>query len=154
MNNLIKKADKLTRLGNIEQAINVLDDAENLPLVHPEVYVRKAIYMQLSSENEKYNLKDIEGILKKALAIDDEYINALIELGDIYYIENEFKKAKEILNKAIKLNTSSIIEAVTLMAKCIEESDSKEKAIKYLEDFKKNTFGNNKIDSLIKEFRN
>lgn len=154
MNNTLKRANELAKSEKYKMAIALLEKAERLPLIHPEIYVRIAMYIQLSGDDVKYELRDVERFLKKALTIDDKYVNALIELGDFYYVENEPIKAEKLLTKAIKILKWQLNDTIITLAKCIEEKQSKREATKFLEQIGNNLLDYRKIEKLKHEFKN
>ncbi len=148
----MKKAQEFAKSGKYKEAIELLEKAEKYPVVHPEIYVRKAIYTQLSDTDVKYELEDAENFLRKALSIDDEYINALIELGAFYFVESKSADAKKLLKKAIKILKSNLNDAILTLAKCIEEIEGPQNAIEYLINVKLEIIDKKKFNNLLKEF--
>ncbi len=114
----------------------------------------KGICVFLSEKNDKYTYDDVRRLYKDALFIDDEFVTALLELGHHYYAsESKSNLAVPLFEKAIKILTDQLTDAVTGLAKCIEELDSSSAAINYLDDIKKSIIDNKKINDLKSELK-
>jgi len=134
-------------------ALQELEKLENDQLLYPKILVLKGMCIFLSEQEGKYSYKDIIQNYKKALSIDNEYVNALLELGHHYYAaENKSEKAIPLFEKAINILKDQQSDAVIGLAKCKEELEGKSSALKFLETINSTVLDGKKIENLKKEF--
>ena len=99
----------------------------------PNLLVLKGRCIQLSECNE-YSLEDAKESFYEALKIDEKSIEALIELGWYYNtIENNPKKALSIFNKAMLYSKQVFLDAIEGCAYSINETESVNNAIKFID---------------------
>lgn len=134
-------------------ALKEIEKFEGMGLVYPKLFVLKAHCIALSDELEKYTYKDILLSYKKALSIDDDFVEALIRLGYHYYGSHDnSKKAIPLFDKSLNILKDQVVDSIVGYANCIEELESPQKAIRYLRKVKSEFLNVKKIDDLIQEF--
>lgn len=141
------RADKYT------EALREIEKLEKASILYPKILVLKGICIFCSDKLNKYTYEDVILFYKKALLIDDEYVEALIELGHHYYSsENKSIKAIPLFRKSLKILKNQVTDSILGYAKCIEEVESSKEAIRYLKNIKTSFLDAKKIDDLIKEY--
>ena len=104
MRKFLKEIRILCQKEKFEQALKKIERVESeYQLIEPEYYVYKSICIQLT-KNKNYSLPDAEKCLKRALSIDENHINTIIELG--WYnlnVKNNAQKGLDYFERALKL---------------------------------------------------
>src|SRR6266853_3459141 len=122
------------REGKYQEALSLMEKAEQEGLLHPEVLVLKGCCIQLDDKETPYNLSDAEHAFEQALEIDKDFIPAIIEMAWFYLnILDDAVRAAPLFERAVRLNQIMLTEAVIGMAKCLSETKTKDAAKKYLE---------------------
>lgn len=118
-----RHAEALDLMDRIEQS------GERLP---PNVLVLKGIFIQVAPDS-RHTLDDSEEAFRQALAIDEECVEALLELGWLYQAAyDDSASAKPVFEKAYEISRRQITESLLGMAKCIREIDGKAPALRFL----------------------
>ena len=152
MNEILSKIRKYIKEKKYEEAFNILENAEKKNILCPELLILKARILQLSNFGE-YDLTDIEKIYKRALLIDENYINTLIEIGYFYYaVLDNNKLAEKYFKKALRKCKKQMTEIVIGLTKCKEEY-SIENALNFLENVRFQTLEFSKLDDLKKNLK-
>lgn len=88
--------------GNYKKAESELKKAVDKKLFH---YSRKELYTILGNVYNELEMFDSSIVYhKKALQIDSNYVEALVNLGIVYRLTSDFKMAEECYTKAKKIN--------------------------------------------------
>lgn len=125
-----------------------LEQQHDLP---PNVLVAKAACIQLGSGTTTYTLDDAEAALKGALEIDEENVEALIEIGYFYnYVLDKPVIAKPYFQKALFLSRKQLSESIKGIAECISETSPK-KALNFIKKASKDTLDSRIIKNSITE---
>lgn len=149
---LLEKIHILYKSGKYDEAVTILEEIEKQGMLNPAILVKKGNCVLLGS-GERYSLSDVEKMYKKALSIDNKYVEALIELGYFYLnVMDDAKHAKPYFQNAIDCLRDSMTESIIGMSKCISEIDSDEKALQFLNDVLSVTIDSAKINTQKKEF--
>jgi|WetSurSiteA1Bulk_404760.scaffolds.fasta_scaffold14004_2 tetratricopeptide (TPR) repeat protein len=151
--NKFKRIYALMRADKYTEALREIEKLEKASILYPKILVLKGICIFCSDKLNKYTYEDVILFYKKALLIDDEYVEALIELGHHYYSsENKSIKAIPLFRKSLKILKNQVTDSILGYAKCIEEVESSKEAIRYLKNIKTSFLDAKKIDDLIKEY--
>lgn len=94
MKNFKSELRELYNQGKFDEVISLIDSTDPRYL-DSELLVLKGDSIQLS-ENNSYELNDVENIYKQAIYFDPNYVDAYMELGYFYY--NVLDKEKEAKN--------------------------------------------------------
>jgi lipopolysaccharide biosynthesis regulator YciM len=147
----MKTVYELVEKGDYEEAINQLELLEE-KVVNPNILVLKGICLQLANDELNYSLSDIEEIFKEAYQIDKECIDALIELAWFNLnVNDDAQTAMTLFEKAFENCQEKISEIVIGIAKCMIETKSPEKGMRYLNEISKNIINVKKIETFKKE---
>jgi tetratricopeptide (TPR) repeat protein len=121
--------------GKYQEALSLIEKAEQERLLHPEVLVLKGCCIQLEDGETAYNLSDAKRAFEQALEIDEEFAPAIIELAWFYLNTlDDAIQAAPFFERAVRLNKLLLTEAIIGMAKCLLETKTKDIAMKYLEE--------------------
>ena len=134
-------SDNIAELLNARLFDKAVADLRKLegqrPLTIPEL-VAKSRALQLAegedSENEAEDgLKAAERALVTALALDEDSVEALVDLGYFYYaVENDASRAKPLFERALSICRTGIIESASGVAGCLSELSSPLEAREFL----------------------
>jgi len=154
MNDIFAKVKELFKNKEYDKALIELQLVEkdfSIPLP-PNIYVLKGVCILLGKDiNAPLELKDAEEAYLKALEIDSEHINALLELGFFYMnVEDDAGKALSQFKKAFTLSRSQFTEAIQGYAECLNELESKEKALEFIKESINNPVHFDKIEKTRK----
>ncbi len=86
--------------GNYEEAIIAFTAAIEIDEKRPEGYEGRGRAYVLSGETAE-NLEAAKSDFEKALELDPTYVDAWLDLADIYIRQGDYDKAKEILKEAL-----------------------------------------------------
>lgn len=154
MKNLLDEMNRLYAAGKYEEALAAIDQMEAERLLHPEVLVWKGRCLQLSEGGRIKDISDVKNIYLQALAIDDEYAPALLELGWFYLnVLDDAERARPYFEKAFALLRGLLTEAVDGVARCLWETDTKHAAVTYLTAVTHNLLDQKTIRNLKDEIK-
>jgi hypothetical protein len=153
MSSLLNDIKTLYRDARYKDALSLIETVEGgTEFIHPSFLVWKSRCLQLSEDSSPHQFSDIEASLKQALAIDEEYIPAIIDLAFFYLnVLDDAGTAKGLFERAIFLCREEITEAITGLAQCLAEKESKEEALNYLMNATSHTLDQEKIEALKEE---
>jgi tetratricopeptide (TPR) repeat protein len=147
---------KFKRLYLAEQYDKALYELARLEKEHKlpiDVLIIKGTCIQLGSEKTPYILSDAESAYKKALEIDPENLEALIEAGYYYFVmDNREDIARPYFYKAFSIARKRISEAVRGIAECISETSPK-KALRFIESAAKDTVDLRMINKTVADIK-
>lgn len=147
------KFKKLYLAGQDDKSLHELANLEKEHSLPIDVLIIKGACIQLGSETSPYKLEDAEAAYKKALEIDPESLEALIEAGYYYFVmDNRADIAKPYFEKVISIARTRLTEAIIGIAECISETSPK-KALRFIEKAVKNTADSKMIDKTIAEIK-
>jgi tetratricopeptide (TPR) repeat protein len=133
MKNLLEEMKELCSEEKYDEALAVIEKIESECLLYPEVLVWKGRCLELGDGSNLNDIFDIEKVYRQALAIDDEYVPALLELGGFYLnVLDDAERARPFFEKAFGLLKGAMTEAVDGVARCLWETDTKYAAVTYL----------------------
>ena len=154
MKNIFKEFQQLVKNEEFDRALMELNILEKNNALPANILVTKGICIQLGSEHIPYNLQDAEMAFKTALEIDDEYIDALIELGCYYNsCEGNAEKALPYFKKACELASSQITEVIQRLAECISETKSPREALDFIDEAVRSTVNEQNINDTVTELK-
>ena len=134
------------------EAILIIEKLEIANPINPKILILKARCIYMSDSKNKYTLNDVKKLYKKVLELDNNHIEALIELGYFYYAnDNNPNKAIPYFTKAIKLNKNFLIDSIKGIVKCFEETKSVLFALSYLKEARSDLLRNSDLAELEKE---
>lgn len=140
----------LSAQGKLADTLELIRRSEKQTRLIPSELVLKGGLIQLTPDDGTYELSDAEAAFVQALELDPDYIPALIELGSFYYsVEDNPAKASELFERAVRLGREQLTEAVIGLTGCLEEIRSREEAIKFLQDVKRDALIQEKLDERI-----
>jgi tetratricopeptide (TPR) repeat protein len=130
----IEKVKKLYSNKDYELAISFIDEAGD-SINNPIVLVWKSRCLQLLNDNVPNNvLEEVEECLTKALNLDSEHQEALIELAYFYLrVLDDAKRAKPLFERSLSLVISNATESIVGIAECVSDLESDDLALKYLD---------------------
>jgi len=121
MKEIIRKIRKLAIAGKYNEALELL---ETIPKQYmtSDMWVKRGIYMQLGDGTDTYSLADAKESFKRAIALNPNNVEAMIELGYfLYAVEDNAIDAKRHFRKAVNLLSKLNNEALSGIKKCVEE---------------------------------
>ena len=125
-------ADQKLRDINPEKVLSFFQGFDE-DLLPPHLLVMKAIFLKIS-ESDEDNLTKAEQCLLKALKIDENYYNALIELACLYSIQLETEKANYYFTIALEVAKKNIYEVQSQYAAFITNDHSEKGIVKHVEE--------------------
>ena len=115
------------KLDNLDKAISLLENLKNdYEYINPESLTTLAYFYMLKKDYEK-SLKLSNDVIKDNPA----YASAFDNLGQIYFMQNDLKKAQEYFLKAISLNPN-LPDSLYYLALIEESFNNTNKALEYL----------------------
>lgn len=120
-------------------------------LTPPEL-VLKGMLIQMGSEAVPCTLADVEEAYREALAIDENYVPALIELGWVHYaVLDETAKALPLFESAIEVARAQFLEAIEGKMKCLAELQSPEAARSFLREMSRGAIDVDALENKLDE---
>lgn len=111
----------MLREERFDEALSLIESLER-PLTSAEL-VLKGRAIQLSTGHSA-QLDEAEGAFREALALDDEYVPALLELGWYYFaVADDPHQGLECFRRALALSEGAIREATEGVSRCLEETE-------------------------------
>lgn len=131
--NILDKIKELYSNNRYDLAISLINKSEYLNQ-NPMILVWKARCLQLLNENVPNDvLEQVENCLKRALDLDSEHQEALIELAFFYLrVLDDARKARPLFEKNLTLIKSNAIECIIGMTECISDLETDDIALGYL----------------------
>jgi tetratricopeptide (TPR) repeat protein len=137
----------------IGEALDRIREIEGQVPLPPNLLVYKALYIQ-TAETASYGLPDAEIALETALAIDDEHVEALIELGYFRYLKMEKEEeAISLFEDAIHICKRELAEAIEGYAKCLRVLKGENAALNYLATVKDTIIDISELEKLMDDIR-
>lgn len=125
----ISELSRLMADGQHERALDLILDAEENGTLPPSILVLKGNLILLS-ESDRFASLDPETAYVEALAIDDEYVDALVELGMYYLnVRDNAEEAKRFLQKAIEVSRRQLVDSAIGLAEAVLESSGARAAL-------------------------
>ncbi len=122
INDYIKAKNKIRKFvkdEKVNKAIEILDDLLLKSQTDTTLIISKACLIQIA-EDCKYTLKDSKELLKLAIKIDPNNIDALLELAYYFYvIEDSSSKTFPAIEKALDKCLYFLEELIELKLKCL-----------------------------------
>jgi tetratricopeptide (TPR) repeat protein len=138
--------------GNYQEALHLIEEAERDGILHPEVLVWKGRCLQLLDEGAPHQLSDIESTFRRALEIDNNFTPATLELAWFYLnVLDDAEQAAQLFEAAVSSCRQIFTEAVIGMVKCLNESDGKDAARRYLENIGHDCVQTDEINEVLEE---
>jgi tetratricopeptide (TPR) repeat protein len=149
----LKQIKEQLKSNDFSKTLDLINQAIEQRILYPEILILKANCLQISDKG-KETLEDIQRIYEQALTIDENYCNALIELGYFNYaVMDNAKLGKNYFNKALTLLKSKLNETIVGLGKCIEEIDSQEAATKFIHEIKSNLLETSEINEYLQQLK-
>jgi tetratricopeptide (TPR) repeat protein len=143
------KIQQLAREEQYDEVLELIDDLEKTSELPSNLLVLKGIAIG-KAEKTNYRLSDAESAFRKALEIDEECIDALMELGWLYLMtRDDAQTSKSLFDKAFDICRRKLTESVIGIAKSLHETDGKAKVLQFLEDIRSKTL----VDEDIRKLR-
>jgi tetratricopeptide (TPR) repeat protein len=153
MNRYLDEVKRLYRSEKYDDALRIIEEAEQQTLVSPALLVWKSRCLQLTN-NPKGDLADAQASLEQALDLDDEYAPALIDLAYFHLnVSDDAETALPLLRKALSISKDSITECVIGLGQCISETDSPNAALAFLQRNAQLTIDSSKLEELKAELK-
>ena len=147
------KFKELYLAGRDDEALHELASVEKEHSLSIDVLIIKGACIQLGSGTAPYTLSDAEAAYKKALEIDPENLEALIEVGYYYFVmDNRADIARPYFDKALSIARIRLSEAIKGIAECISETAPSE-ALGFIEQAVKNAVDSQIIDKTVAEIK-
>ncbi len=126
---ILSKLERAIEAREFDRAVEIIHALETDRALSPRELVLKARCLQLGTGREGDELPRAEAALKAALAIDSEYVPALVELGWFRFaVSDDASGARELFEKGFELAARNCTEALTGLFNAVEELDSKSAA--------------------------
>lgn len=134
MTEKLREVLRLVREKKYNDALDVIDELEEKGPIPPFLLVQKGRLIQLA-ENNTYSILDAENAFKKALGMVEDYVEALNELGKLYYsILGKPDKAMPLFERAFETCRSQMATSLTGLANCTFELEGKDKALEIVKN--------------------
>lgn len=111
---------------------------KSIGCLHPELLTLKAQCLQTTAEPISASLEEIQKSLEDAIALDEAYFPAYVELA--YFQLNVMDNAEAafpLFEKAIEIINRVATEAILGKARCVAELKSKNEALDCIEQSRK-----------------
>jgi tetratricopeptide (TPR) repeat protein len=129
------KLNRSIETFDFDGAVEILNAMEQRCPLSPRELVLKARCLQLGSGALGDELEKAEAALKAALASDEEYVPALVELGwFLYAVADDALGGKKLFERAFEVSSRDWQEALAGLFKTIVESESESAALEALEN--------------------
>lgn len=120
MNTTFERLQQKIRTKDIESALSEIQSLEATTKASPRLLVLKAMCLQLSQVEGP--LEDVESALREALRLDDEYIDAHLELWRfLYAVQDQTRDGQAEFEKALTLLRKQNAEVIQGLLACAEE---------------------------------
>ncbi|MBC8044471.1 MAG: hypothetical protein IAF08_13615 [Rhizobacter sp.] len=144
-----RKYSEILRLTESPLVVAAIENG----VIHPEILVWKGRSILLSDDTT-YKLSDVEKAYRKAIHMDENCTEALIELGFYYLnIMDNAKKAEVYFSKAINIYRERNTEVAIGMADTIMETQSSPSAAKFLKNSGTHLLDTNAIKKNMRRVR-
>ena len=108
------------RAKDIGSALLEIQELEQTVKMSPRLLVLKAMCLLLSEEDGP--LEDVESALRAALSLDDEYVDAYLELGwFLYAVQDQTTEAQAAFDRALHVLRKLNCEVIRGLLACAEE---------------------------------
>src|ERR1700686_1810751 len=115
--------------GASDEAVDILENVQTRRALSTRELVLKARCLQLGSGSVGDELVRAEAALRAALAIDGEYVPALVELGwFIYAVADDALGGKELFERAFEISSRECNEALSGLFQAVKETQSESAA--------------------------
>ncbi|MCB0722911.1 MAG: hypothetical protein KDC42_11460 [Ignavibacteriae bacterium] len=119
--NTINEIRGLIADKNFEKAFEILEIHISNGSTNPIIYVLKGNLIQVS-DIDNYELDECEALYKKAIELDNEFIDGYVELGAYYHsIKNDSRKGLPFFIRAFELSNRKNEEVLKLIESAIED---------------------------------
>lgn len=151
---IIDNVRALCEAGEHNRALELLERGQKQSIPNPKILVWKGICSQLRSTENQYQLADVEQMFLKALEIDDESVEALLELGWFYLnVSDDATRAQTFFSKAMEIEKKALTDAIIGLARCLKETASAEEAAVFLEKSRFDAIDSERLNDEIDELR-
>lgn len=117
-----------------DEALDKLIELGEMIELSPYLLVLKGKHILLSDKGP-YELADARKAFEAALDIQEDCVEALLELGWFHYaVEDNAAEAKPFFEKALAVSKGQTTEIVEGFAKCLCEIAGKDKALEFIGD--------------------
>lgn len=117
----IEKITALARDSKFDEAVEMIDAIEAQGFTSPQLQLLKGMYLQLG-ESEKYSLDDVVSSFERAIELDDEYVEAYIELGwFLCRVVDDPLRARSAFEVALRLSIELRDQAKMGLVECARE---------------------------------
>lgn len=150
MDNLFAKADLLTKQGKYDDLAALISEMESKGCLHPELLNLKALCIQTTEQPISAGLEDVQKSLEEAIALDNTYFPAYVELAYFQLeVMDNAEAALPIFEKAIEVINRIATEAILGKASCVAELKSKQEALQYIEQAKQDIIEADKMEKFL-----
>jgi len=140
----------LCRHGDEREAMPLFDRAAEVPLYQS----KHMIYTNAGTCAKEFNLLEAEDYLRQALMLKPSYSEALYQMGDVAYLQENYLQARAFIDRYVAISTSSTPDALWLGYR-VETALSNPKAAATYADQLLNKFpGSVEARMLVEERRN
>jgi tetratricopeptide (TPR) repeat protein len=151
MNRYLDEVIRLYRSEKYDDALRIIEEAEQQTLVSPALMVWKSRCLQMTN-NPKGELADAQTSLEQALDMDDEYVPALIDLAYFHLnVNDDAETALPLFRKALSISTDNMTESIVGLGQCISETDSPKAALAFLQRNARLRIDSSKLEELKAE---
>lgn len=134
--------------GDYKRALSLIEELEELGIVHPDILVWKGRCLQLVDKTS-YGLSDIENTFKEALSLDPDYVPAIVELAWFYLnVYDDAQRAGVLFERAFGVVRETLAGIVKGMAKTLSETEGKREALEYLSKMKHSFLQEEEVEEL------
>ncbi|TCS84150.1 tetratricopeptide repeat protein [Tepidibacillus fermentans] len=117
----------LVQMGYPEKGIHYLKKVAKLQPENLDILISL-----VDAYERNHNHSEAQNVLEKILTIDEYFLPALKRLGEIYLYQEEWQRAKEVLNKALEIDPDDITLHV-MYAKILKAYGDVQEAIQQYE---------------------
>lgn len=153
-----KVIDKVNQVRDLAQderfdeALKLIGEIEKTTHLPPNLLVLKGICIVLADTGKEPT--EAEYAFREALAVDDEYVEALNELGNYYLtIKEDPAKAMPLFEKALDVAESQVTESVMGLAISLLHTAGRDRALQFLRDVRKGHIDMERIEELEQELK-
>jgi tetratricopeptide (TPR) repeat protein len=139
---LMKKYDEVLEILNLP----IIEEALQHGILNPELLNLKGMCIQMKDSMDNFELEDIANCYQKALEINKNDHDALVELGYYYYVlMNDSEKAESLFKSALEKCRNNLTEIIIGLVKVISEKNSFEQVEIFLSQIKDASFDLKKV---------
>ena len=148
---LQEKLRDLTLKESYEAILTLLAQYEKYYELPPNLLILKGNCIALCSAGS-YTLSDVESAYREALRVDEDNIDAYLELGWFFlHVQDDAQTAQPFFERAFELSRKYLVSSLAGMNQCLAELKSTAIAEKTIEQLLRDKLGRDIVNEIAKQ---